>query len=509
MKFLKFFSIVSMTVVGGLTLLSCDCHHFDEPDPGMSIGDILCTDGAVVSFEEYLKSGREAIGIVYNVNPDVEAEIRGYAVYLGDISDEAFSDSIPVAQGTSTDLKELNGNENTYSLFRCKEALSPMAQPVFDLWTFGQSAYIPSVEQLRQIQSVKNFINPRIEVIGGDVLPDSPDDCWYWSSTEVDGQEDLKAWLVSMHSGIIQETPKDQSHHCRPVVTIYRHNEQNPNVGNNDFLNGFRTDFTVNLSMGKSLFDYATVDSLQFDTKTSLDWGFRYCVAAYKGNDSSPYEVLSSYDPEVTFNLPPGKYTFVGWSDPVPDYSDKSYFFYTDEFSEIMLRHKYDYSGNDLGKMAFRNQSDIRVAYNTKKTDMVLQPAMGRYRLVATDTADFIPGKVLISYNKVPASLEGKSGRISGYWSDVSFISSVNENELAFDHVLAHDEETLVELCVEIYDDRDNLRARVRKVTVPVVKGGITTLRGNFFSTLQLEKGQNQDGITIDPNFEETVEIEY
>lgn len=69
MKFLKFFSIVSMTVVGGFVASSCDCHHFDEPDPGMSVGDLLCTDGSVVSFNDYVKSGREAIAIVYNVNP--------------------------------------------------------------------------------------------------------------------------------------------------------------------------------------------------------------------------------------------------------------------------------------------------------------------------------------------------------------------------------------------------------------------------------------------------------
>ena len=105
-----------MTVVGGAlasSLTSCDCHHFDEPDPGMSVGDILCTDGSVVSFSDYVKSGREAVAIVYQVNPDVDDEIRGYAVYLGDISDEAFSDSIPVSQGTSKTLKNLDGNENT------------------------------------------------------------------------------------------------------------------------------------------------------------------------------------------------------------------------------------------------------------------------------------------------------------------------------------------------------------------------------------------------------------
>ena len=514
MKFLTFFSTVCMTVVGGAlasSLTSCDCHHFDEPDPGMAVGDILCTDGSVVSFSDYIKSGREAVAIVYNVNPDIDDEIRGYAVYLGDISDEAFSDSIPVSQGTSKNLNKLDGNENTYALYKCDKASSPMALPVFDLWTFGQSAYIPSVEQLRQIQSVKNFINPRIEAIGGDILPDSPDDCWYWSSTEVEGQEDIKAWLVSMHSGIIQETPKEQKHHCRPVVTIYRHN--NDNSGNSslddDILNGFRTDLDVYLSIDKSFSDYKDVDSTMFATRGSTAWGLRYCVAAYRRDESEPYMVQSSYDNPIQFNLPPGKYTFVGWADHVPNYDDKSYYFYTDDFSEILLRHKYDYEGNDFAKVAYSGQKDLRVAYTTKSLQIDMNVSVARYKLIATDSATFTPGKVIVSYYDLPASINPFHKKINGKWNDVSFISSVSGKQLAFDQVLAENSEITVKACVEIFDEKDNLRARVRQVEIPLINGGITTVKGNFFTTLQLDEGMTAGGIVIDPEFEETVEIEF
>ena len=56
---------------------------------------------------------------------------------------------------------------------------------------------------------------------GGDPLPDDTDDCWYWTSTEVSGQETAKAWLFSMGSGAMQETPKLQAHKVRPIVTLY------------------------------------------------------------------------------------------------------------------------------------------------------------------------------------------------------------------------------------------------------------------------------------------------
>jgi hypothetical protein len=67
----------------------------------------------------------------------------------------------------------------------------------------------------------KAVINPYLESIGGVPISDEPDRCWYWTSTEVKGQEAAKAWLYSLGSGARQETPKDESHKVRPIVTIY------------------------------------------------------------------------------------------------------------------------------------------------------------------------------------------------------------------------------------------------------------------------------------------------
>ncbi|MDY5681501.1 MAG: DUF1566 domain-containing protein, partial [Prevotella sp.] len=41
-----------------------------------------------------------------------------------------------------------------------------------------------------------------------------------WTSTEVQGQETAKAWLYSLASGSIQETPKTQPHKIRPIITL-------------------------------------------------------------------------------------------------------------------------------------------------------------------------------------------------------------------------------------------------------------------------------------------------
>ena len=146
-------------------------------------------------------------------------EGTAYAVYLWDVSPNAYSDSIGVKQNTSANVMAFDGNSNTYAMYGT--GFSPAAEAVFDMWRYGQSAYIPSVAQLRLLYAAKCTINSYIERCGGDVIPDAPDECWYWSSTEVKGQEAAKAWLFSLSSGALQETPKEQAHKIRPIITLY------------------------------------------------------------------------------------------------------------------------------------------------------------------------------------------------------------------------------------------------------------------------------------------------
>ena len=101
-----------------------------------------------------------------------------------------------------------------------RETASPMAEAVFDLWRYGQSAYVPSVAQMRLLYALREVVNPVIERCGGQPLPDEADDCWYWTSTEVEGQQTAKAWLYSLGSGAMQETPKIQAHKVRPIITL-------------------------------------------------------------------------------------------------------------------------------------------------------------------------------------------------------------------------------------------------------------------------------------------------
>ena len=187
----------------------------------MKVGHILCTDGKTMSYEDYQASGKQAIAVVFSINQREEMEGKGYAVYLWDIAPKAFADSMGVSQKTSADLSAYDGNTNTFSLYSAKNVRSPLAMSVVDLWRYGQSAYIPSVAQMRLLYLAKDAINPLILKCGGTPIPDEDDDCWYWTSTEVKEQETAKAWLYSLGSGAIQETPKSQAHKSRAIITIH------------------------------------------------------------------------------------------------------------------------------------------------------------------------------------------------------------------------------------------------------------------------------------------------
>ena len=135
---------------------------------------------------------------VFHVNRSTETDNLGYAVYIHDMEPLAFADSLGIDQGTSASLTDEDGNENTYSLFNNDEVKSPIAIRTFDLWSYGQSAYIPSVRQLSYLFSVRHQINECINQVRGTPINLNPGECWLWSSTEVEGQKENKAWLYSM-----------------------------------------------------------------------------------------------------------------------------------------------------------------------------------------------------------------------------------------------------------------------------------------------------------------------
>ena len=190
MKILHFIHAALAAVGIAVTMTSCD-EHIEFPDTAMKTCDILCTDGEIVRFSDIESKGKTPIGVVFH----------------------------GVKQNTSANPAAFDGNGNTYAMYA--SGVSSAATSVFDMWKYGQSAYIPSVAQLQLLYASRNAVNNYISKCGGDVISDEPSECWYWSSTEVSGQESAKAWLFSLASGAMQETPKTEPHKIRPIITLY------------------------------------------------------------------------------------------------------------------------------------------------------------------------------------------------------------------------------------------------------------------------------------------------
>ncbi len=208
-----------MMALLGAVCASCDAHR-DFPDEDMKIGQVVCTDGSVMSSERASELGKKPVAVVFHVSRDPEFEGKGLAVYIKELSGCQFADTVGVVQGTSASVIELDGNLNTYAMLACGDMESPAALAVFDIWSQGQSAYLPSVAECRLLFGAKDAVNATMSKIGGKAVGVSADGDWTWTSTEVSGQATHKAWLYSLASGTMQETPKDQWHKVRPIITI-------------------------------------------------------------------------------------------------------------------------------------------------------------------------------------------------------------------------------------------------------------------------------------------------
>lgn len=276
--------------------------------------------------------------------------------------------------------------------------------------------------------------------------------------------------------------------------------------------NAYKVPVMVHVNVDPAFSDYTTVDSTKMEPKTRQtrgdpSWQLQYHVAAYQKGKSTPTEVFYSDENPVKTKLHPGKYTLVGWASYAPSASSKDHYFNLDDFSEIMLKHKYDYPGNDPWKVPYHGRKETSIAYTTTEDSVHVKAVMAQYKIIATDTAKFVPKKAVISYSSVPAAINGLTGQINYQWNDIEFESEIKNNVLVTDYVLSDSKETHVIANIAIYDKDNNLCARTLNLRIPLKNGGLTTIRGNFYSILDLT-GLDSGGIIIDTEYDETFEIE-
>lgn len=220
-----------------LALVSCDDHEFF--DSNVHPGHVLCSDGSVLSQDEFFAQDRvRAEGVVFS---DVLDDGTYLAVLLQGGYPKAFCDSVGMVLGTSGSLTELDGFANTSSMQNSYSEKtghgSPLALSVFSSHVYGQSDFIPSVAEIRRLYAARHTVNGVLErlkkmedgqgrlLYAVDLLDLSGESgAWYWTSTEVLENKGMQAWLFSMASGVIHETPKTEAHPYRAVVRVHPYN---------------------------------------------------------------------------------------------------------------------------------------------------------------------------------------------------------------------------------------------------------------------------------------------
>ena len=213
MRHIQYIIGVSAMIFG---LTSCDDHEIEDLswhswEPGM----VYATNGDVLSYEKCVAEGKEPEAVLFYVDKSGETDAYAYAVTLKDCDMGEFSDpdTTYLAQGTSADYGTLDGESNT-SILRYFQIASPIAQNVEARY------FIPSVAEMYRLYSASLLVNHVLSQCGGDALPVTDSKCWYWTSTECEGQETDRAWCFSLYSGRFESADKHHSYATRPIMKI-------------------------------------------------------------------------------------------------------------------------------------------------------------------------------------------------------------------------------------------------------------------------------------------------
>lgn len=146
----------------------------------VAVGDILCSDGQILTTSTYPSSGATAIGVVFYVDGTGQ---HGWAVALQDAGSFTWgANGSDTPLGNYTNKREaiydLDGYENTRVV---REHSTD--HPAFYALDFESGWYLPAIGQLNYLYGNLVEVNTSLERVNG--TPFEMDGDWrYWSSTE-------------------------------------------------------------------------------------------------------------------------------------------------------------------------------------------------------------------------------------------------------------------------------------------------------------------------------------
>lgn len=154
----------------------------------VAVGDILCSDGQILTPSAYPSSGATAIGVVFYVDGTGQ---HGWAVALEDAGNFIWgpahgllSNDTPLVNYTDKHqaIYDLDGYQNTQVV---RQYGNSDSYPAFYALDFDNGWYLPALGQLNYLYGNLVEVNAGLEAAGG--TPFDMNGGWrYWSSTEYD-----------------------------------------------------------------------------------------------------------------------------------------------------------------------------------------------------------------------------------------------------------------------------------------------------------------------------------
>lgn len=256
--------------------------------------------------------------------------------------------------------------------------------------------------------------------------------------------------------------------------------------------------------------------------RSAEEYDTRYLVNVYP-NDSRaesrvPGESLVFTQPgtgnpdyEATLQLKPGAYKFIVWSDRVTAGTTADLHYQTADFQEIALDgHNGRHAGSDESRDAFRGICEETIPEAAEHhIHVAMARPTARFEFVTTDwTDDFAGCRVRFLYTGyMPCSFNMFTDRPAdsrtGVWFDSTIEpTSGTEAVLGFDYVFVNGSEASVAVAIEIYSAKGERIAASDVIDVPLVRGRLTVVRGEFLTA------QGTGGIGIRPDFDGDYNIE-
>ena len=159
----------------------------------VNIGDILCTDGSIVSCEAFPNSGKTAKGIVFYVD---ETDQHGWAVHLEYQGSALWSPdyydipTLPNFKKFRDAINDFDGYKNTRKIRQAGDIYTYPAAWAVD---FEHGWYLPAAGQIRYLYGYIPEVNRSLEIVGGQTF-DLANNWWLWASTECSSED---AWDIN------------------------------------------------------------------------------------------------------------------------------------------------------------------------------------------------------------------------------------------------------------------------------------------------------------------------